>query len=222
MNILNELCMVTLEQNGGAWAIIPAQEMAQLQQAQYIINTARQRAAACLQRARMQRSEERKRFRRRLAQQKKALKRQYSQHFDRAKEEGTHAALHWLVDQHQWEHGVYQKLTAEIVTLLSLRLKKISEKLPWEQLLFEQIAPVCHELQNQNALTLKVAPSLFDSLPADVLDLPVTIEKNENLLYGEAILESSLVRVKFNLASQIEQLGNLLATLRWEQLNEPD
>jgi len=222
VNIPAALNMVTLEQNGAAQTLIPAAEMARLQQAQDIIQSARQRAIAYLQTARIQRRQQRKRSQRRLAQQQRGWRRHYDRQFALAKEKGTQAALQWLVDQQQWERLVYQRLTHEIASQLSQRLREISQHLPWEKLLFEQLGPLYKELQTQPSLTLKVAPALYERLPTEVKALPLVIEQQENLPPGDAVLENQLVRVELKLPGQLEQLCDALATLRWEQLYEPD
>jgi len=222
VNISQALNIVILDQHGASQPIVPASEMVKLTQAQAIVESARQRAAEHLQLVRVQRREQRARFLRRMAQQRRAWQKQYRTHFTQAKEKGTEAALHWLVEQRQWELQIYQRLTREIATLLASRLRDISRRFPWEELLFEQVEPLCEELQSQSSLTLKVAVDGFEQLPEDVKQLPLTVVKEASLPAGHAVLESSVVRVELTLPGQIEQLCDALATLSWEQLHEPD
>lgn len=220
MNLWSELNIVIFEQDCQNWSIIPGNELIKLQQAQEIIQSARQRAAQFLLQARRQRLEHRQRFRRGLAQRRRRWQKQYRQRFAQAKEEGTQAALVWLVEQQSWERQVYQRLTQNIAGLLSQRLQEISQRLPWETLLFEHVSPLCNELKGQTSLTLKVAPTLYDNLPAEIASLPLLVEQDHALLPGDARLESPVVCVELKLPGQIAQLCEALETLRWEQLHE--
>ena len=222
MNLWSELHIITFENNAPGGEIIPVDELKKLQHAQEIIESARMRAAEFLQQARRQRQEQRQRFRRRLAQRRRGWQKQYRRRFAQAKEEGTQAAMVWLVDQQCWERHVYQRLTQNIAGLLAKRLQEISQSLPWETLLFENLAPLCVELQEQTSLILKVAPALYESLPAEVAVLPLQVEQDASMLPGDARLESPVLRIELKLPGQIEQLCEVLKTLRWEQLHEPD
>lgn len=222
MNISKALNIVILDQNGTSLPIVSASEMAKLTNAQEIIEYARRRAAEHLQSARVQRKGLRAHFRRRMAQQKRAWQKHYRKRFTQAKEKGTEAALHWLVEQHQWELQIYQRLTREISTLMASRLREISRSFPWEEFLFEQVEPLCEELRSQSSLTLKVAADGFEHLSEKVKQLPLTVMKDTSLQAGYAMLESSLVRIEFTLPEQIEKLCDALVTLSWEQLHESD
>ncbi|HEY3591048.1 MAG TPA: hypothetical protein VGL07_13405 [Buttiauxella sp.] len=222
MNLYHALNIVSLDQCGAWQSVISANDMTKIHQAQDIILAARQRAYEHLQAARAHRLVQRTRFRRRLARQRHAWRRHYQRLFVRAKEDGAQAALHWLVDQHRWEQEACQRLTGEIARLMAARLREISQCFPWEELLFDQVGPLCQELQNQSGLKLKVATALYERLPPEVTSLPLDIECAENLPVGDAQLESKTVRVEIKLSGQIEQICNALTTLRWEQLYEPD
>lgn len=222
MNISAALNLISLEQSVASRPVIPAHEIDRLLQAQNIIEVARQRAAEYLQSARQQRGEARARFQRRMAQQRRGWRRHYRKIFAQAKMDGTEAALNWLVDQQRWEHLVYQRLTKQIAGLLSERLQVISRDLPWEGLLFEQLGPLCNELQNAHPLTLKISPALSRCLSQDVLALPLTVEQDESLAFGDALLETQLVRVELKLPGQINLLCEALEKLSWEALREPN
>ncbi|EOZ9391092.1 hypothetical protein ACQYE5_003056 [Enterobacter cancerogenus] len=222
MNLWTELHITTLDHHDPVGGIIPVDELKQLQQAHDIIESARQRAVEFLQQARRQRQDQRQRFRRRLAQQRRGWQKKYLQRFAQAKEEGRQAALVWLIEQQCWERQVYQRLTQNIGELLSRRLREISPRFPWETLLYEHLVPLCDELHEQAPLILKVAPVLYDRLPAEVVALPLQIEQDASLLPGDALLESPVLRIELKLPGQIEHLCEMLKTLRWEQLHESD
>lgn len=214
--------ILSIDQPWSGGCLIPAEEMAKLQQADDIIQTARDRAAVYLRSARKRRREKRAHFLKRLAQLERARRRRYEERFRQAKEEGVEAALGWVVDQQLWEQKVYKRLLRQVCEQLSDRLRTISSTFPWEQLLAEQLAPLCQEFRSSAPLTLKVASTMFNVLPEEVLVMPVNVERDETLAYGHALLETPLVRIELRLPAQIDQLCEALSRLQQEALNEPD
>ena len=210
---------------GGRWSsatVVPRAEMAKLAQAEEIIQDARRRAARYLQQARARNHAQRARLRRRLAQAQRMHQKHCARQLQQAKEQGTNAALGWLIEQQHWEHQVYQRLTHQIAHGLAARLSAISQRIPWEQMLSEQLASLCQEFHDTHPLTLKVAPALFERLPEEILRLPLTVVRDGALLAGDACLESPMVRIELKLPGQIAQLCQALSSLEWTQLYEPN
>ncbi len=222
MKISQLLNVVSLKQDGAHLSIIPAERLIEFHQAGEIIHEARKKAAQYLYRARRLNYQQKRHNQNQLIKQSDEIEQKSKEYFNHAKQEGAKAGLTWLVSQQAWEKKVYEQLTQVIAKQLSQRLGEISQSIPWESLLIEDIQALHQEFKQSEPLILNVSSELFMKMSAELNALDLEIKIDESLNVDEARLESALIGISIKIPNQLEEIKIALSQLHWEQLYEPD
>ncbi|MBD9646322.1 hypothetical protein IB231_22125 [Pantoea sp. PNT02] len=215
--IVTRYCQLVLALPLTGELILPAARLDALLSLDAQQKTAQQRALAHLQQAREQRHLRRARDRRYLAHRLRRQQQCAQKLYQRATAQGRKAALQWLIDEHQWERQVTQRLMQQLTDQLATHLKQQLPGLAWELILHQQLPVLLEKMASDQPLTLRLpgallarAGDLLSAFPVALAALPADVE-------GEAWLENDTTRITVPLENQLKGLMQQLAALTWPE-----
>jgi flagellar biosynthesis/type III secretory pathway protein FliH len=175
-----------------------------------IISAARFSAAEIELQARHKCQSRLQHYRKRLSQLRKAAENRAHCLFSEAREQGSVAAIEWLVEQSTWQDTIYQLLSERITSRIIAQLNASMNTIAWDALLMSHIPQWVEEYANESRLVLKVAPELVESISLQSRHLAINIQADASLEPGVAVFETPLARTKINVAKQLDHIITLL------------
>ena len=173
----------------------------------------RKKLSSLVMLARKSRQKERARVRRLHAHQRRRQREVAKKIYNRAKRQGTAAALQWLIEQQSWEQAVLQATLAKVGNALGKHLESQIPVLPWGEILSAWIAEISEQPDMQVPLTLQVPEGMPEVMVNSLKKLPLSLEFNATIESGFVWIQSDIARVQIPLGHQLDQLSTFLKSV---------
>ncbi|QGY32129.1 hypothetical protein [Pantoea cypripedii] len=203
-----------------AGLLIRANELAQYQEAQDIIQQAHEQAARIKQEAddllcriQQQRDEACEAAREEGLVQLKEEEANWRQ-------QAVAETVQWLLDEHELECNVIRRLEPRLRSMMTQVFKQFYQQQDGSRLLMDRLRSAIDSLLTEDSATLHVCPAQWDTLQHAFAAWPgLKVKSNPELTIGQATLSSPMVTLQLDLE---EQLNAMLSCLNKDETEVDD